>query len=135
MKLLTKNSDYAAQALVYLAQENKEFSSAKEISSEQRIPYQYLRKILQKLIAAGYVESKEGGRGGFRMKISPAKIRLIDVVKIFQGEVQLVDCVFQKKICHNIKVCILRKHIKEAEEIVIKKLKRVTIKNLMGRKK
>ncbi|MDP8266257.1 MAG: Rrf2 family transcriptional regulator [Candidatus Aceula meridiana] len=135
MKLLTKNSDYAVQSLVYLAKSNKDFLSSKEISHKNKIPYHYLRKIFQKLIAAGYVESKEGGKGGFRLKINPAKIRLVDVMKIFQGKVQLVDCMFQKKICHNRKTCILREHIKEAEEAVIEKLSKVTIKNLIRRKK
>ena len=135
MKLLTKNSDYAIQALVYLAQESKGFASAKEISKIKRIPYQYLRKILQKLLSDGYVESKEGGHGGFRLKINSAKIKLIDIMTIFQGEVQLVDCMFQKKICPSRKTCVLREHIKEAEEIVVKKLKRVTIKDLTRRKK
>ena len=134
MKLLTKNSDYALQALVFLAQEER-LISAKEISEKQRIPYQYLRKILQKLIGARYVESKEGGQGGFRITTDPAKIKLVDVMKVFQGEVQLVDCMFQKKICHSKKTCILREHIKEAEELVIKKLKGVTIKDLTRRKK
>ena len=49
MKLLTKETDYAVRALVYLAANRDRFVSSREISKEEEIPLPYLRRILQKL--------------------------------------------------------------------------------------
>jgi len=38
MKLITKNSDYALRAVVYLAKNRKAFSSSLEIAGSEKIP-------------------------------------------------------------------------------------------------
>ena len=130
MKVLTKNTDYAVRALLELASHDQELVSAKEISEHQKIPYEYLRKILSRLIKEGIVESREGGSGGFRLKAAPSKIRITDLIKIFQGNVQLSECLFRQNICPNRSHCILRKNILKVEKKIIKEFNAITIKKL-----
>ncbi|MEW5895087.1 MAG: Rrf2 family transcriptional regulator [Candidatus Omnitrophota bacterium] len=131
MKLLTKNTDYAIRALICLGSHPDEFLSAKALADSQDIPYQYLRKILQRLIHEGLVESKAGGQGGFCLKADSKSVSVTDVIRIFQGELQLSECLFRKKICANRNHCVLRKNIQAIEESVTKKFSGMTIKSLI----
>jgi Rrf2 family cysteine metabolism transcriptional repressor len=127
MKLLTKNSDYAIRALVVLVESKKEFLSSREIAQSQNIPYQFLRRIMRELIESGLVASREGGLGGFKLRKSPESISIVDVIRIFQGDVRFSQCMFRKKLCGNRSVCVLRKEINRIEHIVEKEFGNISI--------
>ena len=131
MKLLTKHTDYAIRALLELAENKDEFFSARQISKQQGIPYQFLRQILQGLIRNKLVISKEGRGGGFRIDKEPDLISIVDVIVIFQGNIQLSECMFRKKLCANRSNCVLRKQINRVEELVNKEFKGITIGRLL----
>jgi Rrf2 family protein len=116
-----------------LAQDKDNFLSARKIAQEQRVPYQFLRRILQELIRNKIVLSKEGGRGGFKINADPVDISIIDVIKIFQGNVELSECMFRKKICSNRPSCIFRKEIKRVERIVNKEFSKITLAKLLNK--
>jgi Rrf2 family protein len=131
MKLLTKNTDYAIRALLALAHDREKFISAKQVSEDQHIPYEYLRKILQSLIKEKLVESKGGGQGGFRIKKDPDKIKVVDMIRIFQGDLQLSECMFRHKLCENRAHCVLRKKILRIEKMVTNEFGGMTIQSLL----
>lgn len=135
MKFLTKNTDYAARALLVLAGHRGEYISARQVAREQKMPYQFTRRILQGLIKNGLVSSREGGHGGVKLEKDPKDIRIMDLINIFQGEVELFDCMFRDEICHNRETCILRHKIKRIEEIVKHEFEDITIASLMAREK
>lgn len=132
MKVLTKNTDYAVRALLELASRGQEFISAKEISDRQKIPYEYLRKILSRLIKEGMIESKEGGSGGVKLKVLPKTIKIADLIRIFQGNVQISECMFRQNICPNRASCVLRKNILKVEQKMISELSSITIEKLIN---
>ncbi len=131
MKLLTKNSDYAIRALLVLAANKDSYLSARDIAKKQDIPYQFLRRILQELIKKKLVLSKEGGKGGFKLNKNPASINIVDIIKIFQGEIQFSECVFRKQVCCNKSTCVLRKEIKRIEKVIDKEFRGVSIAKLL----
>ena len=131
MKLLTKQTDYTIRAILHLAVNPKEFVSSKTISDEEEIPLQFLRRILQTLTKEKIVVSKEGVAGGVKLKKDPHKIKLTKLIEIFQGNVELTDCLFRKNICKNRSTCVLRKRIKKIEIKVVKELKDITIGTLI----
>ena len=130
MKLLTKHTDYAIRALLELAKNKDEFLSARQIAEQQRIPYQFLRQILQGLIKNKLVISKEGSRGGFRIDKNPNLMSIVDIIAIFQGNIQLSDCMFRNKLCANRSSCVLRKQINRVEKLVDKEFRGITIGRL-----
>ena len=68
MQVLGRESDYALRCLVKLAGADEgQVLSARQIASEDDLPEPLLRKILQKLVKAGIVESVRGSQGGFRL--------------------------------------------------------------------
>ena len=131
MKLLAKNTDYVVRALIVLAMKRGQFISAREIAKYQNIPYQFLRQILQKLIQNKIVVSKEGIGGGVRIVKSPSKISVLELIEMFQGNLELSDCMFRNKICQNRKTCVLRPEIKRIEKNVALEFSKVTIEKLV----
>ena len=132
MKLLTKNTDYAIRALICLGNDRVGFMSAKQIADCQDIPYEYLRKILQRLIKEKLVESKGGGQGGFCLSVDPAQIKIIDIIETFQGDLQLSECMFRKKVCANRGHCVLRRNIQRIEKMITKEFDHMSIKSLLN---
>lgn len=131
MKVLNKETDYAVRALLSLGMKSDGWTSAKVISDEQTIPYQFLRRILQELIRNGLVESKEGAGGGVRLAKNPADIGVAQVIEIFQGKVQLSECMFRKQLCSNRANCVLRHEIMRIEKLVNDEFSQITIGKLI----
>jgi Rrf2 family cysteine metabolism transcriptional repressor len=132
MKLLTKETDYAIRTLIELARKRENYLSARDIAKAQNMPYQYIRKILQVLIKENLVISREGGRGGFILKVRPDKIKVSDVIKLFQGNIQLMECMFRENVCSYRPTCILRKNIQRIEQMVIKEFGNITVSGLLA---
>jgi len=135
MKLITKNTDYAIRALLEIGCHKNAFISARDIARHQKIPYQYLRKILQVLIKNGMIVSKEGSRGGFHLCQDPHKIKLVDVIVMFQGPIEFSECMFRKQLCPNRSRCVLRPHLLAIEKEVTKKFATLSIGKLLKKLK
>lgn len=131
MKVLNKKSDYAVRALLALGAAGDGFLSARVIAEGQQMPYQFLRGLLQDLIRHGMVESREGARGGFRLVKDADEIALLDIIEIFQGPVQVSECMFRKQMCANRSNCVLRHEILRIEHVVQRELEHITIGKLM----
>ena len=134
MKLLTKETDYAVRALLNMSKDKASYKGAKNISKEENIPYQFLRRILKRLKENGYIRTREGINGGARLAAAPGNIKISDLIVLFQGDIRISSCMFKKKICSNKRKCILRKKIKKIEGIVIREFGNITIHNLQNKK-
>jgi Rrf2 family protein len=131
MKVLNKETDYAIRALISLGMKPEGWVSAKALSVEQVIPYQFLRRILQELIRNGLVLSKEGAGGGVMLGRNPDDIGVAEVIRIFQGQVQVSECMFRKQLCSNRANCVLRHEIMRIERMVNEEFAKVTIGKLI----
>ena len=99
------------------------------------MPRPFLRKILQTLNKKRLLNSSKGKGGGFALTVSPGEITIIDLMKIFQGPIKLNECTFKKKVCPNVKDCLLKKKIDEIEKEVMERLKAITLESLLINKK
>lgn len=134
MKLLTKETDYAVRALLVLAKNKSSFVSARDIAKVQSIPYQFLRRVLGELIKHKIIESREGFGGGFRLIKAEDEVKVDGLIKIFQGNIQISECIFRKRLCHNRKSCALRHEIKKVEKIVSREFEGISIGKLLKNK-
>lgn len=130
MKLITKNTDYAIRALVYISRTDGKYISSREIAVKDGIPMHFLRLLLQKLIKSGILISKEGAGGGVMLAKLPSEVFLKDVMEIFQGNFALSECILKKRICPRRSVCILRSKIGEIEHEVLRRIEGITIDEL-----
>ncbi len=130
MKLITRNTDYALRALCYISK-NKNLVAVEELIKKLGVPRSFMRKILQQLNKEGILESFKGQRGGFKLKTDPGKISIIEIMRIFQGTLELNSCFLKKNICPNKGKCPLRKKLRLIEENVLRQLKQITIASLV----
>ena len=131
MNLITRNTDYAIRALCYIVKSNKNMVSVKELVEGLKMPGPFLRKILQELNKKGILRSYKGKNGGFVLAIRPEKIYVGELIEIFQGPIKLQEHIFRKKICPEIKSCILKKKIDVIEEYTISELNSLSIASLL----
>ena len=67
-----------------------------DIARSEHIPKKFLEQILLDLKHAGYVRSKQGYKGGYRLVQDPNHITLAEIYRLFDGAIALVPCVSQK---------------------------------------
>ena len=97
---------------------------------ELKTPKPFLRKILQLLGINGILKSYKGKNGGFMLAREPDKIFLLDLMKIFQGQFKISECIFKKDTCPNQQYCLLRTELESIEKMVLEKISAITLKSL-----
>lgn len=131
MKLITRDTDYAVRSLIFIANKTPDIVSVSELVRKLKIPRPFLRKILQNLGKHKVLNAYKGVGGGFVLAKNPSKIFLLELIKIFQGPLELNKCLFKKQLCPNRSDCILRKKICTIENQVFRKLKSINLKKLL----
>ncbi len=130
MRLINKDTDYAVKALLHLARQDKKRVSATELARDLKIPYPFLRRILQILSTERIVKSVRGKGGGFVLARLPKRIYLRDLIRILQGPVRLAECVFNPSACEGVRTCPLRKSIIKLQKSFVAELKSITLASL-----
>jgi Rrf2 family protein len=133
--MLSKKTQYAFQALMYLAEKGKEKPVLiAEISKKKKIPLKFLENILLDLKKAGILESKKGKGGGYLLAKNPKDIQLATIMRLLDGPISLVSCVslyFYEK-CKNCdeKTCGLHDVMAQVRDVNLKILERKTIADI-----
>lgn len=130
MKLITKDTDYAVKALSFMAEQKEKIISVSEVAKALRIPRAFLRKLLQILNRKGILKSYKGNSGGFSVAIPAEEIFLVDLIEIFQGPFKLNECLFKKRICPDVRACLLKQKLAEIEKYVVSQLESISIGSL-----
>ena len=135
---LSLRGEYALRALLVLAQHSEQkIVPIQTISKHQNIPKRFLEHILNDLKAAGFVESRRGAAGGYRLAKRPEQIPLSAVVRHIDGALAPVSCVseryYQKCSCPDESRCAIRSVMKEVREAIVAIMDRVTLADLRDR--
>ena len=134
---MSKKCKYALKALIRLS---KEYGGGNlltdDIARSEHIPKKFLEQILLDLKHAGYVRSKQGSKGGYRLVQEPSQITLAEIHRLFDGAIALVPCVSQKFYeacddCPDEKSCRLKKIFIDVREKTYALLSGVTIKTFL----
>lgn len=80
MQLISRTSEYALRAVVWLIQDPSRSQTTRQISRGTRTPPGYISKVLQALSKAGLVQSQRGLGGGFLFSGNPAQVTVLDVI-------------------------------------------------------
>jgi len=92
--MLSKKSQYAFQALTYLAEKFDQGPVLiSEIAKKKKIPLKFLENILLELKKAGILESKKGKGGGYYLKKSPDKVKVATIIRLVNGPIAMLPCV------------------------------------------
>jgi Rrf2 family protein len=92
--VLNKKTQYALQALQYLAEhQNQGPVLISEIAEQKKIPLKFLENILLQLRKEGILESKKGKGGGYFLNLPPQKIPLARIIRLIHGPIAMLPCV------------------------------------------
>jgi len=131
MKLINRSIYYAVRSLVYIAQKPDTVVSASELVRKSKMRQAFLRRILQILSQHKILKSLKGKGGGFVLNISPSKIRIMDIVRIFRKKTDIIDCLLEKDVCPRPNDCILMAKMKDIERKLHRTLEVTTIDTLL----
>jgi len=113
-----------------MAKEKRLFS-VRELSLKLKMPHAFLRRILQILHKKNILKGYKGKGGGFLLEKKPKEIKILELIRIFQGELKLNECLFKKSLCPNVKKCLLKRRLDRIERYVISKIKEIDLESLM----
>jgi Rrf2 family protein len=109
IKLSTK-SRYGLRILVQIALESREgrLANGRILAREQEITEAYLEQIMIPLKAAKLVKTRRGCRGGYELDRAPEQITILEVLELFEGGVDLVNCDELDDPCPRRQSCLTR---------------------------
>jgi Rrf2 family protein len=91
--MLTKKGKYGLKALVHLSQlPAGQLAFVGDIATTNKIPKKFLDAILGELRNAGFVQSRKGKDGGYRLAKPAAEIKIGHVVRVLDGPLAPIPC-------------------------------------------
>ncbi|MET0598462.1 MAG: Rrf2 family transcriptional regulator [Mesorhizobium sp.] len=91
--MLTKKGKYGLKALVHLSElPPGQLAFVNEIAVANKIPKKFLDAILGELRNAGFVQSRKGKDGGYRLAKLPSEIKIGHVVRVLDGPLAPLPC-------------------------------------------
>ena len=92
--LISQKCQYALRGVFELAKHyGQKPVKIAEIAEAQAIPARFLEVILGELKQAGFVESRRGAEGGYRLIRPPEGLSVEEVIRFIEGPIGPVHCV------------------------------------------
>lgn len=125
---LTAFTDFGLRALMRLAGEPERTFTTDEIAREFAISRHHLMKVVRDLSAAGFITTRRGSGGGFRLARPAQEITVGAVVRALEARHALVEC-FQADggACVLTPRCRLKGRLASAREAFLAELDRTTL--------
>jgi len=130
--MLSKSTEYAIRALVYVQLKNWEQKrpGVGEIAKEIEAPEAYSAKILQTLTKHNLMDSMKGRGGGFFFSDNQSNLTLYDVIHVMEGDGCFHKCWFGLKNCNNEIPCPLHEKYKVVRDKFYEIVRTETIQSL-----
>ena len=129
--IFTRTSQYAIQALIYLAtQPDGELVLSRDIAHKLGVPSPYLAKILQDLSRAQLLYSFRGRNGGFGLRSGVEHSNLLDILWLTDGHHVDRECLLGLKACKDETACPLHRKWKSVKKEILACLGNVTLIHL-----
>lgn len=91
--MLTKKGKYGLKALVHLSKMPVgQLAFVGDIAARNNIPKKFLDAILGELRNAGFVQSRKGKEGGYRLARPATEIQIGHVVRVLDGPLAPISC-------------------------------------------
>jgi Rrf2 family nitric oxide-sensitive transcriptional repressor len=126
-------TDYACRVLVYCAVRHDRRCTSDEIAEAFDISRHHLVKVVNALRHFGYLDTRRGRTGGFRLARGPEQIVLGDVVRRTEGTLAVVECFDREtSTCPLSPACGLKGVLREASDAFFAVLDRYTLADLVA---
>jgi Rrf2 family protein len=129
--IISRTSQYAIQALVYLATfPPGESVLCRDIAQYLHVPPAYLAKVMRKLGKGGFLHALQGRHGGFCLQGDAEKVTLMQILLVMEGPGFSRDCVLGLKACGDDSPCSLHRNWKRVQGKIITLLCETNLKRL-----
>jgi Rrf2 family cysteine metabolism transcriptional repressor len=89
---LSKRTEYGLRAVVQLARlEPRAFVQSKDLAQQEKLPNKFLESILLALRRGGFLESKVGSGGGYRLSRPPRDIAVGELIRRLEGRLTIKE--------------------------------------------
>lgn len=128
---LNLQTDYALRLLMHLAANPRRLVKIADVANRFSISRTHLMKVAYLLGKEGLIETVRGRSGGLRLAHAPEDIRLGDVVRRIEGDIQLVGCMTgEPGFCIISEACRLKGVLREALRAFLDVLDKYTLADL-----
>jgi Rrf2 family transcriptional regulator, nitric oxide-sensitive transcriptional repressor len=128
---LTSFTDYGLRMLMRMASAPDRAFSTADLADEFGLSRHHLAKIVQRLAAAGVIETRRGGGGGAVLAQPAAQIRLGTIVRLLEDGQPLVECLgTDGGNCGLDGRCRLKWRLRSAEAAFMAELDRATLADI-----
>ena len=129
--ILSRTSQYAVQALIYMAtQPSATPVLNKDIAAQLGVPAPYLAKILQGLAKGNLLFSFRGRLGGFCLREDGDKVTLMQILLLTEGPAFTQSCLLGLKKCSDETACPLHFRWLPVKNRIIALLQETTLEKL-----
>lgn len=117
---------------MYVALRDGELVKMGDIANDYGISHNHLTKVVHRLATLGYLRTVQGRNGGMALAGPAEKIRVGDVVRDFEPDFSLVECLEKATShCRIQSVCVLQDVLHDAIEDFMSRLDQVTLAALV----
>ncbi|UCE49567.1 MAG: Rrf2 family transcriptional regulator [Phycisphaerales bacterium] len=133
MKLTTK-SEYSILALICMARHEKEgFVKIQDICSQCDIPKKYLEFLFMILRQSGYVKTRRGTGGGYKLAKPASAISIAEIIRLMDGALAATESV--SRYFHSdtplAREELIMDVFREIRDYISNKLEKLTLANLV----
>ena len=127
---LTHYTDYGLRVLIFLSLQEKERRvTITDIAEHFSIPRNHLIKVVQRLSNLNYIHAVRGRNGGISLGDTAMNIRLGDVVRNMEANLEVIDCNMPST-CPILPQCRLKGILQQATDAFLSVLDQYTIADL-----
>ena len=132
---LTSYTNYALRSLQLAALRAPDLVRVDDVVRIHRLARPHIVKIVYELGKAGYLETRRGRGGGFRLSRPAQEIIVGGIVRLTEGSMDVVECFNpENNTCPLIDICRLSGKIKQATAAFMTVLDDVTIADITANK-
>lgn len=127
---VSKKAYYGLRATVALAQTGKALS-IHTLAESEKLPEDYLEKILQSLRRAGIVDATKGTGGGYALARNAKKITAWDILRELDGPIKAFPAPKGALPCLHVSHCQTNQVWRTLETVIENSLKKIKIADLI----
>jgi len=120
---------------MYVAARSENIASVKEVSEHYGISRNHLVKVVHRLSQLGYIETTKGKGGGIKIAKGTEKLRLGELIKQLEPNMNMVECFDAKtNTCRITGSCQLKHYLFEATQSFINTMNKYTLADTVQNK-
>lgn len=129
---ISKFTDYAFRALIYLARNRAENTTIDKLAEHLEVSEHHMKKVIHKLAKTEYIISTKGRNGGLKLGVDPSEINLGKVLIATEENLNLVECMSNPELCPLMTSgCNLKRILSKSLQAFIDELSKYTLEDIL----